>query len=246
MALLAHTPLKWIEDRLGYQGEDEGAGLGMLNMAGDNLVMPPNGSWKWLERESTLDHVADTDYIVLPTDLTEIIHVQFADTFTEVPIFTSMADLLNRVRGPSSSVSFHLAVIHNNTAGVITPRLRIFPTPTASESDVYNILYRAGWSDLTTPASVVAIPKYCWALYRELVLALALGFYEADDEAERSGMVAGVASRHTAAVWAGSIALQALQQDAMIQRFYGLPSDTIVNRSARHATPYANDTVTLT
>lgn len=244
--LRAHAALKWIEDRHGYEGEDDLAGYGVLNMAGNLLVSPPGGAWKWLEREGTLDHVASQNYVSLPSDLKEVIYVQYADTFVEVPVMTSMSDLFNRVRGPSSNLTYFLAITHTVVSDVVTPRLRIFPTPTVNDTGIYNIFYRAGWTNLDAPNDIVQIPEWCWLLYREMVLAVTLGLYEADDEAERTGLAAGAASKHVAAIWSGPIARTALERDAAIQQNYGLPMSTIVNRSARHSTPYANDTVTLT
>ena len=245
MALRVHEALRWIEDRLGYLPEE--GRINLLNQAGEVLCAPPGYAWRWLNRVTTLSTVASQNFIDLPADFAAALRVLYRETFTEIPILKDVIEVLQRERGPSG-IDYYLAIEYTVPTGGTEPlpRFRLFPTPDSAETDLFNLYYRSGWVELGASSDAALIPHWVVPLYREIVLAIVLGWLEADDEAERTGLAAGAASKHLAAVWSGPIAMGALQRDGLVQQSYGQPRNTISypGRSAR-TTHYANDTVTL-
>lgn len=239
MTLKAHTALGWIETRLGYMPEDPQAAMGILNMAGEALVAPPGGhAWKWLNREALLDLTNGQDYISLPDDFQALLNHDFAEDFVSSVDMTSMPNLLEIERMPQSGLTYHVALSYEVVSGEPVPRLRVTPTPTATEADVFKLYYRAGWTELATPSDDVVIPHWVVDLYHELVDAYALGTQEADE---------GTATQRVAIVWNGVIAQSKLERDGGIQRYYGYPRNTIMPISQHGpSTPYSNETVQLT
>lgn len=244
MTLLAQTATGWIENRLGYTPEDPAGVLGILNAAGESLVAPPLGhAWTWLTRETLATLTSGQNWIALEDDFQALLDVRFAEDFVASIKLTTVAHLVDLERMPQVGLCYAAALLYTVPSGGSepVPRLRITPTPDATEVDALKIVYRAGWSELAHAASPVLIPHWVVPLYRELVIAYAMGWSEPDESPVAS------ASTHIAAAWTGAIAMAALERDGGVQRYLGKPTNTILPAIVRGGspTPYANDTVTL-
>lgn len=237
--LKAHNALGWIETRLGYLPEDAQAAMGVLNAAGEALVSPPGGhTWRWLNREALLDLTIAQNYIDLPSDFQSMLDLGFAEDFVSCIHTTTMPQLIELERLPQSGLSYHVALVYEVVGAEPVPRLRVTPEPTATEADVLKLYYRAGWTELAEPSDDIVIPHWIVDLYRELVVAYALGWQEAD-EFPLAAQLAGV--------WTSDLALSKFDRDGGIQRVYGPPSNTIIpHRGPGNPTPYWNGTVQLT
>ena len=107
-------------------------------------------------------------------------------------------------------------------------RSRRPPTPGTTDSDLFNIYYRAKWVELTSDNDQITIPSWIRPLYREIVSACALGWNEADEFTEKSGAGATAATPYLRTVWAGDIAAGAVSFDGRVQQSVGKLQNGIV------------------
>jgi hypothetical protein len=61
---------------------------------------------------------------------------------------------------------------------------RLYPTPTTDQYGVWRLLYRAGWIPVRNAGDRVQVPHFLKMLYRQALIAVALGYEE-----EREGTV---------------------------------------------------------
>lgn len=67
------------------------------------------------------------------------------------------------------------------SGGAQTPRLEVYPTPTAALSGALTLFYRAGWTDLSDDVDAVSVPPWIEALYLQVLAAFARGLEEEDE-----------------------------------------------------------------
>lgn len=187
----------------------------LLNLAGRSLV--DMTSWNWLRRPTTtLAFVQGQSYITLPADLTEITEVQAGGG-----LYVRAVDLeeldeyrLNRRSAPPGYV-IALAWPLDQTTGVPTARLEVFPTPAENEPDAVRMAYTGGWVDIADgdpDGKRIAVPAFIEPLYLEVLDAVMRGY----DEENQGGF--GV---RLAAVTAGPVYRNAVAADIAFQRSAG-------------------------
>lgn len=154
--------------------------LGLINRAGHFLTTAHN--WRWLSRTASVSLVADQAYGALPASFQKLLA---APSFTSGFYYNGgtticMVDfdrILHARESDSdysgSQTNFMAAVVSTETAGEITQRLELFPTPTANAT--ISIAYRAGWTVLTTDSQRVSVPDYLELLFVELCRTMARG-----------------------------------------------------------------------
>lgn len=180
----------------------------VVNLAGQWFVSAY--PWAWLERPATgLDFVAGQDYVTLPADFAEVRSV-VVDNLTSSFSFTT-SSVINHMRAGSvdlSGLAFWAALNYDSDA---VPRLDIFPTPNANETDALLLYYRAGWTDLNDDTDQVKIPPFCEPAFIDVLRAFAQG-YEEDGQ--------GSVSQRLAELKVGTLG-DAIAQDKRGQSDYG-------------------------
>lgn len=58
--------------------------------------------------------------------------------------------------------------------------MRVYPTPTATEAQVYQLFYTRGWQELVDPNSFVPLPQFALPLFVEVLMAVAGGVDESE------------------------------------------------------------------
>lgn len=215
MAILASECLQWIPTSLGEEAQDPG--IHILNAAGEQLVMMHE--WRWLERESTVSFVASQNYASLPSDFRALLAVEGANSFDQTGQGTLEFMVLLKSSNYQSGRFYTVTVTYRVASNIPTPVLRIDPTPTANETDVFNIAYLAGWTELSSDNSAVVIPEWIKPLYRQLVIAYARG-YDEDDEA-RAFPAGQLIEEHLAVIKRGVTFMNAVDRDALINPSQG-------------------------
>lgn len=139
-------------------------------------------SWSWRKRPvASLDFVANQPYMTLPEDFGfgEVISLTMADAVL-YGIQPATLPEIEEWRQSSLSTSGYLYYWALSYPGQITstdapsfPRIELFPTPSASESDAAKLSYRAGWRTLTAGQDVASIPAPMDALLINIVRAYA-------------------------------------------------------------------------
>ncbi len=151
--------------------------LGILNEAGEFLVSMH--SWDWLVRPSAaMSTVASQSYVALPSNLASIVSIEATDSYNNAVQLTSLDHLLALRTDTSAAAGWlrYAAVLWaEDSSGIPQPRLELWPTPGTSESGVFSVIYRAGWTALTQDNDTIRIPSWMHGLYISIVRAIASG-----------------------------------------------------------------------
>jgi len=217
MAILAQECIGWIDSTIGAPTGD--AAKQVLNAAGEMLVQLHE--WRWLERESTMDVVADQDYASLPSDFRASLRIDQSSSFSGLRQGTP--ELLNALKSYGFDGDFYYtgAITYKVISSVVTPVLRLDPTPGASISGEFNILYRAGWTEVADDRDTILIVPWVKNLYRELVVAYARGYDE--DDAVRAAPAGQLIEEHLAVIKRGITLRMAINRDALVNPSMGRP-----------------------
>lgn len=153
--------------------------VGAINEAGHYLCAA--AEWTFLRRpEQVLGTTAGQAWIALPSDLSEIIALNtYEATITGVHLVSN--DQIQRMRASQlqSSLEFYAALEYPtqtaSTALPIGPRLAVWPTPGNTTANVFRMLYRAGWVELSDMSAYPNIPADMETLLIETARAIAQG-----------------------------------------------------------------------
>lgn len=184
--------------------------LELVNRAGVWLCSFP---WSWQERIVTIATVSAQNYVNLPAGTVEVHRVQYRNGWLDATTLGAIMD--RRANAVVSGAPACYAIDYDQTAaGVLTPRIELYPTPSSSDASGITAHIRLGW---VTPfngadSSRIQIPDWLEPLYIEALIAFAMGYQERD--------VADVGTR-IAAVQAGPLFAAATRQDASIQTNHG-------------------------
>lgn len=175
-----------IEATLG--GAPETAGVSAIINAAGNALYAMHG-WDWLLRPSTsLDTVSGQDYISLPSDFGTLEAVHTSSRL-EIAELVSPSELIKWRRGDYYTPRGYVMAIETaNSSGTLIKRLGVFPTPSATESGVLKLAYRAAWvpiADATNGNTVLPIDPACELIFLDVLAAVAKGIEE-DDNASAS------------------------------------------------------------
>lgn len=217
MSLVAREVLDICRHAL-YHGDlsAEIDGYGALNRAGDALTSCH--SWGWLARPAaTIPLVSGQSYAEWPSDFAEMIGYQGSSTFNTTLSLVTLQRLAE-MRSTTTSVAgfaYHGAIVYAPQDGDTppTPRLDLWPTPSADVADAFTVFYRAGWTELSEPDDPIALPLWMEQLYIEFALAHVLGL-EMPEEGNVSQRVAQVLTSPTM--------VDAKRRDGRIQPFFGI------------------------
>lgn len=168
--------------------------------------------------DDTVTGTIHTSAIALPSDFREILAINTTSGLLKGVQLTTFEDLLGKRAANFTSAGFHYGAIVQPTDtdlgedGAPVVRLEIWPQPSANETAVLTVMYRAGWKRLTADTDRLRLPIYCESLYLQVLRAFARG-YEEEDEITLSQRVMEVLS--------GPLFGAAVDRDASIQSEYG-------------------------
>ena len=171
-----------------------------------------------------------TSAAALPNDFREIVAI-YANNGTNNHVeLTTFQDLLEkRSVNATSPGTYYAAVSHamdvnpdwTNTAypGMVgpTPRLELWPAPTANELGGLTMFYRAGWAVATDNHHRLKLPGYCETLYLEILRAFARSRVVVLDP----GAVGMDLSTGLSRIMAGPLFQTAIDRDGSVQPSYG-------------------------
>lgn len=161
-----------------------------------------------------------TSALALPADFRELIAVNTSSGFLKGLSLVTFNELLERRSSSFTTTTGYYfgSIVHPQTTGLEsstgapTPRIEIWPTPSANETAAMTIFYRAGWTEVVNDTDIVRIPSWCELLFLELLRALARGFEEEDQAS---------VSQRVAQIVVGPLMLAARDRDGMVQPSYG-------------------------
>lgn len=231
MALTVTTCKPWIRLSLGGALPGDFPLLVACNMAGRFLCQMT--AWRFLENaETLLSTVISTNYIVLPANFGQVISLR--GTTDNADVEWVGREQMNDLRAGTSSGTdgFVYAVIETAAQSGITPptkRLAIHPTPTASTSNLYRLVYRAEWAELTADEDEIPLPYFVETLYLRILQEHAEGFVRKEQ---------GSLEQRLAAIAAGPVFRAAMARDKTAQPDIGRIVGAIEQRRARFPLPW--------
>jgi hypothetical protein len=162
----------------------------VINEAGRLLFMHP---WSFRERPPLgLDFTADQAYVELPSDFGELLSCVHGETLTNGIQLTTLHQI-NQMRAYTTSVSglgYWAAIsqpfVDSSSGMGVTghrPRLELYPTPSADETDALTITYRADWIDFDGSREYAPVPVRFEPLFAQYIRAVVRG-YSRDARAE--------------------------------------------------------------
>lgn len=157
--------------------------LTLANMAGRHLVSMSR--WKWLDRSPVaIPTVAAQTYISPPSDFDEPLALVSTSTgnYYRWGTLEEVTTLRYGTNQSQSGGEYVGAVVRAAASGSTPPEVRIelFPTPSASTSDVFRLAYRAKWPTLTADEDYMPFPEEIELLFIRLFQTVARGFMEED------------------------------------------------------------------
>lgn len=158
-----------------------------------------------------------TSAIALPSDFRELIAINTTSGLLRGVALTDHAELIQRRAASFVSEGFHYgAIVHAQSSatagGAPTPRIEIWPAPSANELGVLTIMYRAGWKSISNDTDLISIPDWIEPLYIQILRAFARGYEEED---------AQILDQRLVAATNGIMFFAAVDRDAMVQPHYG-------------------------
>ena len=189
----------------------------IINTAGQILVSMK--AWRWLERGPTLLGVtADQPFVTLPSDFRSVVTLQSNEVLNIRVV--AWEEWVQIARGADVEPALYAATIGQavpDGGGPVTPQIAIYPTPTTTTANVFNLVYHAGWdeasaAEVTAGTKKLHIPVWIEALWFEVLQAVARGFEE-DDNA--------VMSQRIELVKRGPLYEAALDRDSSLMREVG-------------------------
>lgn len=184
--------------------------LECVNRSGQWLCSFP---WRWQERIVTIGTTSGTNYVNLPAGTVEVHRVQYRNGWLDPTTLGAILD--RRANAVVSGAPACYAIDYDQTAaGVLTPRVELYPTPNTTDASGITAHIRLGW---VTPlsgldSSRIQIPEWMEALYVEALVAYAMGTEERD--------IASVDTR-LSMLQQGALFAAAQRQDASIQTNHG-------------------------
>lgn len=169
--------------------------------------------WKYLQRSSaSLDFVVGQDYVALPADFKSIVSVETAGLTSGIDLTVLERVLELRKNSAGATNWFECAVEWDHSVAPPTPRLAIWPTPTAAQTGALTVYYRARWPEVTSDNDTLMVPWYAEGAFIQAVRAHAAGYEESNN---------ATLEQRLAMVMAGPTWIAARKNDAQVQPDYG-------------------------
>lgn len=149
----------------------------------------------------------------LPSNFRDIIAISATDSLLYGVRLTSLEQILqNRTSQIEVTTSWNYQAAVNYEGSPPVPRLEIWPDPQSSQTGVFTIFYRAGWTRVTQDSVNIDVPQWIDSLFLRLVRYFARG-YEREDVFEMRQMLDSVMDSPEF--------IMAAHRDGMTQPFYG-------------------------
>lgn len=170
-----------------------GATAGYYNVAGKtsaNAITLEATIGAGADGETDIDATLYFPYVDLPTDFDQLVKVESATSYSRQLILTS-ASFIETLRGDvtEATLDYYVALEYpaqaSSTENAPRARLCLYPTATADASNALTVVYRAGWTELSTLSQVPNIPTSFEALLVELVEAIAKARAKSESITER-------------------------------------------------------------
>lgn len=220
MTLTAEAVVRHIEHALA--GPTDLGELAIANEAGRHLVSMRN--WRWLRGAKALvGTVAGQEWIALPADCKRVDAIEQTNSLVGTFEFVPLQEFLNYKTSTvtTSPISYWgtvvwardtYAVAGTEAPGAPSPRIEVYPTPTATNASAFTVYYDRGWVELTEDNQDVTIPPFLESLYLALCRAFAKG-YEEEDTADVNTRLASLTR--------GPLYLTAMREDVSQQKDMG-------------------------
>lgn len=152
--------------------------------------------WNWLLRTTTLGLTASQNYINLPSDFNQLVGYSSYSGATLLLQLTTLQHIVDLRSSSSTSAGFgYWAAVAYSSAGgaggAPTPRLEIYPEPSATTASAFTIFYRIDLPAITSDQDFISIPAWLELPFLQLVRAIALG-YEEEDQASMQDRIAAI------------------------------------------------------
>jgi len=203
----------------------------IVNEAGRLLY----GAWPWKFRErppASLSLTINVEYVAMPADYGELIGIEYDSLSTSI-VLTDFQDLMTkRAQGITPVGYIYWAAIVQpsqtlQTSAMPAQRLELYPTPTASASDVIKVMYRADWRELTDDTHYASIPLWCETLLIEFIRAVAEGYMNRHGDETGIGVVS--MTDRLDEIQRGVLFQRAVEKDALTQPHYGVVANGLIN-----------------
>lgn len=226
MAISVQACLELVRHSLGGPLSSEIAGYDIVNQA--QQVFVTAHPWQWLLRSTTLNLTASQNYINLPSDFRDLEGYEATSgTLTSLRLTTLQRIVeLRSSSVPQSTFGYYAALAYSSASpsGAPTPRLEIYPTPTANSTAAFTIFYRIELPVVSNDQTFISIPRWCEVPFIQLVRAIARG-YEEEDQAS---MQVRIATVKTGEEWqdallrdGGAQPMLGLMRGGAVQQMYG-------------------------
>lgn len=124
--------------------------------------------------------------VVLPSDFAEVISIHATNSLVSALQPTSI-DYINQLRTNSVFVGAWIRWYAINWGADVTtaggspsPRLEVYPVPTAAGADELTLFYRAGWQEVSGSSTNIPVPPWMESFYIQVLRAFARGYEEED------------------------------------------------------------------
>lgn len=206
---------EWIKLTLGNYPPSPLSIATVCNQAGRHLC--GMFKWRWLEgRQTTLDTVANQEYVSLPDDFAEAVSLQIDGRPGAVNWVTR--DEMGELRSASSPgsttgvKSVCISTVAQSGSTPPTQVLEISPVETSATSGYFLLSYRAGWTEVADSDEYIPIPTWMETLYIALLQAFARGFLREEQ---------GTVGQRLMEIRAGDVYRQAVRDDRSKQTNWG-------------------------
>lgn len=148
--------------------------------------------WNWARRPSTtLTLTSAQSYITLPVDFGSIVAIEYTSTSWNRVRQVTIPDIA-RMRSeswPSSDGIYVAPTFSVDSDGIPSPRLEVYPTPTATSAGALTLNYSIRWPDMSVAdENFIPVPDWMESVYIQLVRATAWG-YQDDTMSDRVARV---------------------------------------------------------
>lgn len=215
MTLLASQAKQLVEHALGGEVHSAVTPWRCLNGAGH--WMCNSRAWRWLRGGlEALALTADQSYVDLPADFGSINAIEGGQGFQASIELTTPDQLLEYKSSATANTGYYYCAVlsydHADITGTSTgsnhvvaastaaeqkalkaptPRLEIYPTPTATVTDGLLLYYTRGWREVSNDTETIFVPDWMEELYIRIARCWAKG-YEEDDSYNRDAALMAI------------------------------------------------------
>lgn len=190
--------------------------------------------------QTDISFVLNLDSVALPSDFSELVGYETTEGLTSDLSLVTHARLIELRTGQIDTFTARyfgaISWAQDNTAdgGAPTPLLEIWPIPESNDFGAFEILYRAGWRQITDESDTVNLPDWLAPLWFQLIGAFVRG-YEEEDQASLSARLEEIVS---GPLWAAAV-----RRDGRVQPDFGPIEGGAVQRLTFPINPFLSSEV---